>query len=135
MRWAIWYYLYNLKNVRNTQGGKLTLVKLRSSACKFTKLNTPLWVFFTFFKLYKWYQIAQFTKYGFLMISREDTKLEKKVRRSQLMASYYFFSDCKLFVRVQGVELQQNAILLTKICIWKLFMGLELNANREEWKY
>ena len=22
-------------------------------------LNTPLWVFFTFFKLYKWYQIAQ----------------------------------------------------------------------------
>ena len=25
----------------------------------FTKSNTPPWVFFMFFKLYKWYQIAQ----------------------------------------------------------------------------
>ena len=24
-----------------------------------TKSNTPLWVFFTFFKLHKWYQVAQ----------------------------------------------------------------------------
>ena len=31
------------------------------SACNFTKINTPPWVFFTFFKLYKWYQIAQRT--------------------------------------------------------------------------
>ena len=29
------------------------------SACDFTKINTPSWLFFTFFKLYKWYQIAQ----------------------------------------------------------------------------
>ena len=29
------------------------------TACYFTKSNTPPWVFFTFFKLYKWYQIAQ----------------------------------------------------------------------------
>ena len=28
-------------------------------ACNFTKSSTPPWVFFTFFKLYKWYQIAQ----------------------------------------------------------------------------
>ena len=28
-------------------------------ACNFTKINTPPWVFFTFFKLYKWYQIEQ----------------------------------------------------------------------------
>ena len=28
-------------------------------ACNFTKSNTPPWVFFTFFKLYRWYQIAQ----------------------------------------------------------------------------
>ena len=28
-------------------------------ACNFTKINTPSWVFFTFFKLYKWYQIVQ----------------------------------------------------------------------------
>ena len=28
-------------------------------ACDFTKSNNPPWVFFTFFKLYKWYQIVQ----------------------------------------------------------------------------
>ena len=30
-----------------------------SKVAGFTKINTPPWVFFTFFKLYKWYQIAQ----------------------------------------------------------------------------
>ena len=29
----------------------------------FTKSNTPPWEFFTFFKLYKWYQIAQSISY------------------------------------------------------------------------
>ena len=37
VRCAIWYHLYNLTKVK----------------------NTPPWLFFTFFKLYKWYQIAQ----------------------------------------------------------------------------
>ena len=32
---------------------------LQPYACNFTKINTPLWVSFTFFKSYKWYQIAQ----------------------------------------------------------------------------
>ena len=50
----IWYHLYNLKNVENTNGGVLFL-----KACNFTKSNTPQWVFFTFFKLHKWYQIVQ----------------------------------------------------------------------------
>ena len=27
--------------------------------CNFIKGNIPPWLFFTFFKLYKWYQIAQ----------------------------------------------------------------------------
>ena len=42
--YAIWCHLYNLKNVK---------------ACNFTKCYTPPWVFFAFFKLYKWYQIVQ----------------------------------------------------------------------------
>ena len=42
---TIWYYFYNLKNVKNTHGGKLILVKLQ--------MNTPPWVFFTLFKWYK----------------------------------------------------------------------------------
>ena len=42
---ASWYHLYNLKNVKNTHGGVL--------------LFTPPLAFFTFLKLYKWYQIVQ----------------------------------------------------------------------------
>ena len=37
--------------------------KLKPEACNFTKINTFPWVFFTFFRLYKWYQIAQRTTY------------------------------------------------------------------------
>ena len=61
VRCAIWYHLCNLKNVKKTDRGVLILVKLQASACNFTEINTPQWVFFTFFKLYKWYQIAQHT--------------------------------------------------------------------------
>ena len=59
IHYAIWYHLHNLKHVKNTHGGMLILVKLQAKACNFTKINTPPWVFFTFFKLFKWYQIAQ----------------------------------------------------------------------------
>ena len=41
MRCAIWYHLYNLKSMKNTHGGVLILVKLQSSACNITKINTP----------------------------------------------------------------------------------------------
>ena len=37
-------------NVKNTHGGVLLLVKLQASAFKFTKSNTPPWVFFTSLK-------------------------------------------------------------------------------------
>ena len=43
MRCAIWSYLYNLKNVKNTEG-VLILVKLQA-----TKSNTPPGVFFHVF--------------------------------------------------------------------------------------
>ena len=37
-----------------------TIWSLRKAQfCNFTKSNTPPWVFSTFFKLYKWYQIVQ----------------------------------------------------------------------------
>ena len=38
---AIWYHLYNLKNVKNTYGGVLLLVKLQAKACIFIKSDTP----------------------------------------------------------------------------------------------
>ena len=56
---AIWYHYYNLKNAKNTHGGVFLLVILRAQICHITKSSTPPWVFFTYFKLYKWYQIAQ----------------------------------------------------------------------------
>ena len=61
---TIWYHWYNLKNVKNTHGGMLLLVKLQASARNFTKSNTPPWVFFTFLKLYKCYQITQNITYS-----------------------------------------------------------------------
>ena len=39
MRWAIWYHLYNLKNVESTHGGVLILVKLQASPCNLLKLT------------------------------------------------------------------------------------------------
>ena len=57
---AIWYHLYNLKNVKNIRGRVLLLMKkFQTKACTYTKSNTTPWVFFKFFQLYKWYQIAQ----------------------------------------------------------------------------
>ena len=49
VRCAVCYHLDNLKNMKNTHGGVLILVKLiLVHRC-----------FFTFFELYKWYQIVQ----------------------------------------------------------------------------
>ena len=56
-----------LKNLKNSHGGVLLIHRCFSRfwncandmACNFTNSNTPPWVFFTFFNLYKWYQIAQ----------------------------------------------------------------------------
>ena len=49
IRCTIWYDWYNLKNVKNTNVGAAFLAKLHA--------NTPPWVFFTFFKFHKWFQI------------------------------------------------------------------------------
>ena len=58
----VWYHLYNLKDLKSTHGGVLLLVT--DKACNFTKCNIPPWVFFTFLKLYKWYQIAQIISFN-----------------------------------------------------------------------
>ena len=45
MRWAIWYHLHNLKNVKSTHGGVLILVKLQATLLKLTLRITYLkWV-------------------------------------------------------------------------------------------
>ena len=42
VRCAIWYYLYNLKNVKNTHGGMLILVKLQAERTTYYKRMTFL---------------------------------------------------------------------------------------------
>ena len=59
MLWALWYQLCNLRNLKSTHGGVILLVKLQVSASNITKSNTPPWVFFTYFKFHRWYQILQ----------------------------------------------------------------------------
>ena len=51
--------------------------KKNAGPCNFTKSNTPPWVFFTFFKLHKWYQILQSSKLFAVTITEswEQSKL------------------------------------------------------------
>ena len=44
--------------MKNTHGEVISSVKLQAEARNFTKSNTTLWIFFTFLKWCKWYQIA-----------------------------------------------------------------------------
>ena len=48
-----------LKNVKNSHGGVLLLIKLLAWACNITNSNTPPREFFMFLKFCKWYQIAK----------------------------------------------------------------------------
>ena len=61
MLYAISYHLYNLKNVKNTHGVVLLFKKLQALAGNLIKSNTSPWMFFTFIKWCKLYQIAQCT--------------------------------------------------------------------------
>ena len=56
---VFWCHMYNFRNVKNIHRRVLLLVKFQAEASNFSKSNTPTWVFFTFFKWYKCYQIAQ----------------------------------------------------------------------------
>ena len=49
-------------------------MQTRFLACNFTKINTPPWVFFTFFKLHKCYQIAQCITNGKLLYPTDSVK-------------------------------------------------------------
>ena len=56
------YFQAQLKKLKKKHGGMLLLVKLQVSTSNLTKSNTPPWMFFRFFKLYSWCQIAQCLK-------------------------------------------------------------------------
>ena len=98
MRCAIWYHLYNLKNVKNTHGGVLILVKLQASADNFTKINTPPWVFFTFVQMHvcMFVQIVQMvpnraTHHILLILQTETSTLGALHAIPQIF--YYWLQD------------------------------------------
>ena len=85
----ICYHLYHLKNVTNT-------IEECYLACNFTKSNTPPWVFLTFFKLYKWYQIAQSLMVKFDWKNTRETLVNPYF----LEMSAHFWKLCKCLAMV-----------------------------------
>ena len=88
MHCVIWYHLYSL-NMNNTNGGNLKVTLLHG--------------FFTFFKLHKWYQIAQRITLVLLEL------LEKSYQQSlnyQVQLSIYWLSGNYLvpLVKIQRVH-------------------------------
>ena len=68
----------------------------RLEACNFTKINTPPWVSFTLFKLYKWYQIAQRTTYEAVaeesvFTSFSPSQNDKHNCKNMLLVDCYYF--------------------------------------------
>ena len=115
MRWAIWYHLYNVKNVKNSHGRVLILVKLQAKACSFIKINTPPWVFFTFFKLYKWYQIVQRTTYIKIKNLVHLTSLNHRVKRCgrfHTLKFLYLDDWYFLFLNMPTLKLRMIIIIL-----------------------
>ena len=122
VRCAILYHLYNLKNVKNTHGGV---------TCNFTKINTPPWVFFTFFKLYKWYQIEQRITYAQLSF-RHGWAFHVKI------SHHIFLSLILLPVSAQYSSLlyklveKENKAPTQKIIIFYLFFHITWIATKKE---
>ena len=69
---AIWYHLYNLKNVNNTHRGVLPFVNLQAEACNFANSKTSPWFFLTFLNCTNGTQSgqgSQLTPHGHLLWS------------------------------------------------------------------
>ena len=81
----------------------------------FTKSNTPPWVFFTFFKVYKWYQIAQnITKshnIHFLSWRHSCKRTNRKVRMSSILS-------------ILSLQLFQDIFILSKHKKWQKFPSI-----------
>ena len=124
VRCAIWYHLYNLKNVKNTHGGVFLLVKLQASVCNFTKINTPSWVFFTFFKLHKYYQIAQ--RITFIIWSICQTKVKERKRKKRKFSK-------SVLCWAQAELCSYFLVIIQTGCSYKLCSYNPLLANTPVW--
>ena len=109
MRCAIWYHLYNFKNVRDTHGGVLILVKLQASAtCNL-------------YKLYKWHRIAQRINGSYMWNAISKRSIEMFYVRMELNC---FSKKKKKILKCQSLKVcQLNFISLLPECrkwwIWE----------------
>ena len=139
MRCTIWYHLHNLKNVKNTHGGMLLLVKLQALHFIWKpviwfavqiKWLVSIWntkpatctllhgCFFTFLKLCKWYQIAQRITYR---TTREiETKKYFKGAEVLLITSFHLYLPIAVY----------NSKFLLKI---RQLMGDFTKSRGPEW--
>ena len=97
-------------------------VKLQAEAYNFTNINTPPCVFFTFLKLYKWYQIAQCITYFFVRVAKTSRLFCKGLW--DLLLSVHLRAQF-LFILVDSLgKLQVDVIVINRISaasICKLF--------------
>ena len=95
---AIWFNLYNLTNVN--------------------KSNTPPWVFFAFFKLHKWYHIAQNVSdisrkiqalklYFFHNLRTKNFANQNKNERVFIFPNACFYETSRVFVFINIHNLQK----------------------------
>ena len=68
-----------------------------TNGCRFTKSNTSPWVFFTFFKFYKWYHIAQRITGGINPTWKKSQWLFK-AHYSVISATYNFMKQREAFL-------------------------------------
>ena len=79
---VIWYNSHDLKNVKNTHGGVLLLVKLQAEASLTS--NTPPWVFFTFLNCTNGTKLRKRHKYVYCSAHTIHMKENRSLLLSQL---------------------------------------------------
>ena len=92
-----------------------------------TTSNTPLWVFSTFFKLHKWYQIAQSKTY--IQGKRQDfaIKLKKEKNRRKNEKNHYRRNLCilkefLLLFYIKPDKSLENAVNRSKLYRWNFLL-------------
>ena len=116
---AIQYHLYSLKNVKNTHGGLLLLVRLQA-ACNFTKSNTPLRVFFAFFKSYKWYQSCNVSQIYWSLTT---------TFRDRMFASWSYYCNLKEIIQKSKIESSLRETQLKVLIIKRIDLQAMINND------
>ena len=81
----IFHHLCHLKNVKSTHGGLLLLADFRLETATLLKVTLVHGCFSRFFKLYKWYKIAQSIIYN--IVNPLATNVAHHIESSQLICT------------------------------------------------